>query len=91
MSQGVDSRSMYILANTTTDAPPPCSPKSIYVLATLVSPSRFAPKLQSVAWLIPSCGKLNIQPLCDLALKDIESKLSEDNIVEELFSRTIAK
>lgn len=36
-------------------------------------------------------SQLNIQPLYDLALKDIESKLSEDNIVEELFSRIIAK
>jgi len=35
--------------------------------------------------------KLKIQPLRDLALKDIESKLSEDNIVEEFFSRVIAK
>lgn len=35
--------------------------------------------------------KLNIQLLRELALKDIESKLSEDNIVEELFSRVITK
>jgi len=30
--------------------------------------------------------KLNTQPLRELALKDIESKISEDNIVEEFFS-----
>ncbi|KAF9778320.1 hypothetical protein BJ322DRAFT_494099 [Thelephora terrestris] len=47
-----------------TSSPPPCSPKSIYIIANL----------------------LDMQPLRDLALKDIESKLSEDNIVEEFFS-----
>jgi len=36
-SQGVDSRLRYIIEKTTADAPPPCSPKSIYVLANLVS------------------------------------------------------
>ena len=37
-SQGVDSRLEYIRENTVADAPPPCSPKSIYVLAELVRP-----------------------------------------------------
>jgi len=35
-SQGVDSRLEYIRENTVEEAPPPCSPKSIYVLASLV-------------------------------------------------------
>ena len=35
-SQGVDSRSNYIRAMEVTVTPPPCSPKSIYVLASLV-------------------------------------------------------
>ena len=35
-SQGVDSRLKYIRENTVEVAPPPCSPKSIYVLANLV-------------------------------------------------------
>jgi hypothetical protein len=35
-SQGVDSRLNYIRGGTTTAAPPPCSPKSIYVLANYV-------------------------------------------------------
>jgi len=39
----------------------------------------------------PPSEKLGIQPLCDLALKDIESKLSEDNLVEEFFSRVTAR
>ena len=38
-SQGVDSRLEYIRENTVEEAPPPCSPKSIYVLASLVSQS----------------------------------------------------
>ena len=37
-SQGVDSRLEYIRENTVADAPSPCSPKSIYVLAELVRP-----------------------------------------------------
>ena len=36
-SQGVDSRLEYIRENTVEEAPPPCSPKSVYVLASLVS------------------------------------------------------
>ena len=35
-SQGVESRLNYIRGRNTTTAPPPCSPKSIYVLAGLV-------------------------------------------------------
>lgn len=35
-SQGVNSRSHYILWGTATVTPPPCSPKSVYVLAGLV-------------------------------------------------------
>ena len=35
-SQGVDSRSVYIRGIKATSTPPPCSPKSIYVLANLV-------------------------------------------------------
>ena len=35
-SQGVDSRLNYIRERNATTAPPPCSPKSIYVLASLV-------------------------------------------------------
>jgi len=62
-SQGADFRLECVLGNDS-GTPPPCSPKSIYVLA----------------------GLLNLQPLSDLALRDIESKLSEDNIVEEFFS-----
>ena len=35
-SQGDDSRLNYIREKTVEEAPPPCSPKSIYVLASLV-------------------------------------------------------
>jgi len=69
-SQGADSRLKFVFKKTTADsAPPPCSPKNIYILAKL----------------------LNIQPLRDLAFKDIESKLSADNIVEEFFSPISAR
>lgn len=36
-SQGVDSRSRYIFEKTAADAPPPCSPKSICTLASLLN------------------------------------------------------
>ena len=36
-SQGIEPRLDYIRQQTTADAPPPCSPKSIYALASLVS------------------------------------------------------
>jgi len=35
-SQGVESRLDYIRARSATTAPPPCSPKTIYILASLV-------------------------------------------------------
>jgi len=35
-SQGVDSRLEYIREKTVEEVPPPCSPKSVYVLASLV-------------------------------------------------------
>ena len=35
-SQGIDSRLKHIREKTVADAPPPCSPKSIYILAKLV-------------------------------------------------------
>ena len=31
-------------------------------------------------------SKLGIQPLCDRAFADIESKVSSDNVVDEVFS-----
>jgi len=40
--------------------------------------------------LNPYPSKLNLRPLRNLALKDIESKLSEDNIVEEFLSHVTA-
>jgi len=35
--------------------------------------------------------KLGIQPLCDSAFADIKSKVSLDNVVDELFSWVTAK
>jgi hypothetical protein len=81
----------HILRKPTADAPPPCSPKSIYVLANLVSfPWSSEGSSRDVA-LILWDWKLNLQRLRDLALKDIESKLSKGNIVEEFFSRISAR
>jgi hypothetical protein len=87
-SQGVDASLRYILENTTADSPPPCSPKSIYILANLAS---FVQSTNCDFPLTPCRSKLNMEPLRELALKDIESKVSEENIVEEFFSCITAK
>ena len=80
-SQGADSRLNYIREKTTADAPPPCSPKSTYVLAKLVR------QPQSVSGtMLTSQIKLGIQPLWKSALADIKSKVSLDNVVDEVFS-----
>ena len=35
--------------------------------------------------------KLGIQPLCDSAFVDIKSKVSQDNVVDEVFSWVTAR
>ena len=80
-SQGLDSRSQFIREKTVPTAPPPCSPKSIYVLANLV---RFN-ILRKTRNSDPQ-DKLEIKPLCENALADIKSKVSQSNVVDEVFS-----
>ena len=86
-SQGVDSRLNYIRERSTTAAPPPCSPKTIYVLASLVR------NLQSniSCTILTRQLKLGIQPLCDSAFANIKSKVSPDNVVGEVFSWVTAR
>ena len=60
----------------------PCSPKSVYRLANevcLVPLSGDVPANDSFA-------KVGLIGLCDIAFKDIQSKLDENNIAQELFS-----
>ena len=90
-SQGAEYRQRYIVGQTTADAAPPCSPKSIYILAKLVS------LLQSIKLFTHDgvtlnlwCLKLTIPLLRELSFKDIEKRLSESTIVEEFFSRISA-
>ena len=81
-SQGVESRLNYIRGRNTAATPPPCSPKTIYVLASLVG----KPSTNVFHMTLTEQLKLGIQPLCDRAFADIKSKLSSDNVVEEVFS-----
>ena len=81
-SQGVDSRLNHIREKTVADAPPPCSPKSIYVLAKLVR----QPPTERLEHELMCRIKLGIVPLCDSAFADIKSKVTVDNIVDEVFS-----
>ena len=81
-SQGVDSRLTYIREKTIASAPPPCSPKTIYVLAKLVGP----PSVKRLEHELTCRIKLVIQPLCDSAFADIKSKVTADNVVDEAFS-----
>lgn len=85
-SQGGDFRLACILG-APPDTAPPCSPKSIYILAGLVCPFFSDLFFCSVALIESVPPKLKLHPLSELAFADIESKLSEDNIVEEFFSR----
>lgn len=80
-SQGADLRLDYI--KNASGTPPPCSPKSIYALARFVS--LFTNGFYSLKY-DSYHHQTNIQPLRELSFRDIESKLSEDNIVEELSS-----
>ena len=81
-SQGLDTRMQYIREHTVAAAPPPCSPKSIYILASLV---RREPNQTSHIKL--TCRlKLDLQPLRNSAFADIKSKLSVENVVNEVFS-----
>ena len=83
-SQGLESRLKYIRENTTAEAPPPCSPKSIYVLAKVVRQNL----TKGITRNRLMCkSKLGIEPLHMMALEDIKSKVSLDNIVDEVFSR----
>jgi hypothetical protein len=87
-SQGVDSRLNHIREKTVAAAPPPCSPKSIYVLASLVR----QPSIERLTHdTNTSKFKLGIQPLCDSAFADIKSKVSLDNVVDEVFSWVTAR
>ena len=81
-SQDANSRSKYVRENTVTDIPPPCSPKSIYVLASLVS--HLQPSVSRAT--LTHRSKLGIEPLCDSAFADIKNKVSLDNVVDEVFS-----
>ena len=74
--QGADSRLNHIRENTVAAAPPPCSPKSIYVLANLVG----AASNQAFHMILTYQFKLEITPLCDTALADIKTKTSLDNV-----------
>ena len=82
-SQGVDPRLKHIREETVAEAPPPCSPKSIYVLASLVRQllTRCFTHDADV-----SLFKLGIEPLYKCAFADIKSKVSGDNVVDEIFS-----
>ena len=81
-SQGVDSRSQFIRDNTVEEAPPPCSPKSIYVLACLVRQVQLMVSHVKFTHQV----KLEIDPLRDSAFTDIKTKVTVDNVVSEVFS-----
>ena len=65
----------------------PCSPKSAYCLANKVCLS----PLRSDTVADSSFAYVGLTGLCDIALKDVQSKLDANNIVQELFSPFAAK
>ena len=91
-SQGAEYRQRYIVGQTTVDAPPPCSPKSICILTKLVSRLQLIKLfIHGDVTLTPWCLKLAIPSLRELAFKDIERRLSASNIVKEFFSHISAR
>jgi len=60
----------------------PCSFKSVYCLASRV----YLSPLRSDAVINSSFAQVGLTGLCDIAFKDIQSRLDENNIVQELFS-----
>ena len=89
-SQDPDSRSGYIRENTVATTPPPCSPKIIYVLASLVSEPLISGPLHDTN-ILDQLPKLGIRPLCESALTDIKNKVTVDNVVSEFFSWVTAR
>ena len=86
-SQGADVRLNYILEKAVAAVPPPCSPKSAYVLANLVRESSGWRLGRVLIYRI----KLEIPSLCERALADIKSKVTLDNVVDEIFSRVTGR
>ena len=86
-SQGTDSRLNHIREKTTAAAPPPCSPKNVYILAKSVR----QPSIKNLSTDLTRRIKLEIQPLRDSALADIKSKVTLDNVVDEVFSWVTAE
>ena len=81
-SQGAAPRSNFIREKTVATAPPPCSPKSIYVLAGLV----IHPSIESLSHDANTANKLGIQPLREKAFEDIKKNVNANNVVGEVFS-----
>jgi len=86
-SQGIDSRLKHIREKTVEAAPPPCSPKSIYILASLVRDPQPGASHTTLTWKF----QLGIHPLRDNAFADIKGKVSSDNVVHEVFSWVTAR
>ena len=86
-SQGLEMRARYIQEKADKDphAPPPCSPKTIHSLAVAVSFCCIYAPLGFLRYSLPD-DQLGIKPLQDLALKEIESKITSANIVDEFFA-----
>ena len=86
-SQGVDYRLNHIREKSSDAAPPPCSPKTIYILASLVRQPRS--KVSDIGLTVQT--KLEMQTLCDSAFADIKSKVASDNVMDEVFSWATAR
>ena len=89
-SQGVDSRSSPARNKRNVISgvmPPPCSPKSIYILAKLVR----QPSIRRLRHESNRQIKLEIRPLYNSAFADIKGKVSKQNVVDEVFSWVTAK
>ena len=60
----------------------PCSPKSVYCLASKVCLAPLPNGVVTNSFFV----QIGLTGLCDIAFEDVQSKLDKDNIVQELFS-----
>ena len=92
-SQGADSRLKYIRENTVEAAPPPCSPKSIYVLANLVR-RPLTKQLQHVTDTSISAGNqapLRRCPGRHQKQSDLEQRCRRSFLVDQRHVRAISR
>ena len=89
-SEGTDARARDVRERTALDRPPPCSPKTIYTLATAVSSNSFRRYSLLVTHAPPPSSTSNLFMISPATTYN-RSKLTSSIVVEEFFSTFTSK